>query len=140
MSSFRHERLLEVKEILLDQKKRELEGAIVAVTAVVEQIAELQEEVIRTYAALTEGCITGRELSVLTGYLSYLDKRKDALDDEKRVREERVELLRQELLNLEIERKMFEKLKLKTLRTAKKTHNRKEQKFFDELAIRAADR
>lgn len=136
MSDFRYDRLIEVKEKLLDHKKRELDGATVALKVVVEEIARVAHEVVKTYDDLTGGCITGKELSVLTEYLAYLDVRKDRLNDEKRDKENHLDTLRQELLNLEIERKMLEKLKTKTLQTIKKAQNKKEQKLMDDLALR----
>jgi flagellar export protein FliJ len=137
MSDFRYNRLIEVKEKLLDHKKEELDGASIALRAVLENITRVEREVVNTYDHLTGRCITGNELSVLTGYLSYLDKEKDDLNSEKIVREKRVTILRQELPNLEVERKMLEKLKFKTLQTIKKARNKKEQKLMDELALRS---
>jgi flagellar export protein FliJ len=140
MSDFRYGRLIEVKEKLLDHKKKELDGASTALKVVVEEIAKVEDEVAQTYGHLTGRCITGNDLSVLTGYLAYLDKRKDSLASEKIEREKRVTTLRQELLNLEIERRMLEKLKFKTLQTIKKARNKKDQKLMDELALRADGR
>jgi flagellar export protein FliJ len=128
--------LIEVKEKLLDHKKRELDGVSEALKAVVGEIAVVEREVAKTYGELTGGCITGRELSVLTGYLTHLDTRKDRLNDRKRDKEKRIEALRQELLDLEIERKMLEKLKSKTLQIIKRVRNKKEQKLMDDLALR----
>jgi len=136
MSDFRYSRLIEVKEKLLDHKKTELDSACISLKIVVEEITGVDEDAVRTYAYLTEKCITGNELSVLTGYLSYLDKRKNVLNLEKIEREYRITALQQELLDLEIERKMLEKLKFKTLQMIKKASNKKEQKLMDELALR----
>ena len=136
MSDFRYGRLIEVKEKLLDYKKTELDSARTSLKAVVAEITDVDEDAVRTYACLTEKCITGNELSVLTGYLSYLDSRKNTLNLEKTQQEHRIAALQQELLNLEIERKMLEKLRFKTLQITKKASNKKEQKIMDELALR----
>ena len=136
MSSFRFDRLLEIKEKLLEHKQRELEAAVTSLAAVVEDIKKVEEETADTYGQLTSRCLTGRELSILTGYLSYLDATKASLCDEKRKREDRVSAVRNELQALEIELKTLEKLKAKVLQTIKKARNRKEQKVMDDLALR----
>jgi flagellar export protein FliJ len=136
MSDFRYERLMEVKDKLLQHKQRELEAASVAVQTIVEEIAKIGQESTNTYSELTGRCLTGKEVSVLIGYITYLDKQKVVLSEEKKRREGYVESLRRELLNLEIELKMLEKLKTKTLQTIKKAANKKEQKLMDELALR----
>jgi flagellar export protein FliJ len=140
MSDFRYQRLLDIKEKLLEHKQTELEVAIGLVAAVVEQIRELEKEVAETYRPLATRCLTGKELSDLVDYLSYLDARKASLNDEKKRREEKVSALRAELLALEIERKILEKLRSKALQKARKARDKKDQKLMDELALRRPDR
>lgn len=136
MSEFRYSRLLEVKEKLLEHKQSELEIAIASVAAVVSQIEKVERETADTYDQLTSRRLTGRELSMITGYLSYLDGRKAALFKEKEERENCVSTLRGELRALEIELKILEKLKAKALQAARKARNRKEQRVMDDLALR----
>jgi len=47
-----------------------------------------------------------------------------------------VSTIRQELLALEMELKILEKLKAKALQAARKVRNRKEQRVMDDLALR----
>src|SRR5208337_1143463 len=137
MSDFRYGRLMEIKEKLLQQKQRELEIAITSLAAVADDIRKAQEETAETYDQIATRCLTGRELSVLTGYLSYLDMSKERLLKEKGEGEKRVAVVRSALICLEIELKVLEKLKFKMLQAAKKVLGRKEQKLMDDLALRA---
>jgi flagellar export protein FliJ len=136
MSEFRYNRLLEVKEKLLEHKQTELEVAVASVAAVVSDIEKVEKETAVTYDQITSRCLTGKELSILTGYLSYLDERKASLHEEKEERETRVSTIRQELQTLEIELKILEKLKAKALQAVRKARNRKEQRVMDDLALR----
>ncbi len=136
MSEFRYDRLLEVKEKLLEHKQTELEIAIASVAAVKSDIEKVEKETADTYDQITSRCLTGKELSILTGYLSYLDERKAGLYEEKEKRETRVSTIRKELQALEVELKILEKLKVKALQAVKKVRNRKEQRVMDDLALR----
>jgi flagellar export protein FliJ len=136
MSDFRYARLMEVKEKFLEQKQRELDVAIMALHAVMEEIDGVQRETARTCTDMAVRCFTGKELSVLVGYLAYLDARKAGLYEKRTEKEECINTIRTALWGLEIELKMLEKLKSKTLRMIKKAQNKKEQKLMDELALR----
>ncbi len=136
MSSFRYERLMEVKEKLLELKQRELDMAMVALGDIISRIAAVGQKVARAYNDMTGRCLTGKELTVLVGYIALLDTQKATLNEEKSRMEERVNTMRSELYDLEIELKMFEKLKSKALQTIKKARNRKERKLMDEIALR----
>ena len=136
MSDFRYARLMEVKEKFLEEKQRELDVAITGLRAVMEEIDGVQRETSRTCNDMTARCLTGKELSVLVGYLAYLDTKKAGLCEERAEGEERLNAIRTALWDLEIELKMLEKLKTKTLRMVKKAQNKKEQKLMDELALR----
>jgi flagellar FliJ protein len=136
MYSFRYERLLEVKEKILEHKQRQLDLALSALEDVRVQLEEVGREMLRTHNHIAERPLTGKELSVLVGYIALLDAQKAALNDEKTRRESRVSTLRSELYGLEVELKMFEKLKSKTLQTIKKARNQKEQKLMDEIGLR----
>jgi flagellar export protein FliJ len=136
MSEFRYQRLLEVKEKLLEHKQTELEIAIAFVAAVVNEIEKVKRETAETYDQLTGRSMTGKELSILTGHLTYLDTKKARLYQEKEKREARVSTLRKELQALQIELKILEKLKARALQVLRKVRNRKEQRVMDDLALR----
>jgi flagellar export protein FliJ len=137
MSEYRYGRLMEVKEKLLEHKERELDAALAALSATIVQIDEAKQEAGRTYDDMTARCLTGNELSVLVGYLASLDAKRADLNDKKSTIECRISVVRTELYELEVELKMLEKLKSKTLRMIRKARNRKEQKLMDEIALRA---
>ncbi len=136
MSEFRYTRLIEVKEKLLEQKQRQLDEAISAVRAVIEDIERIQKEIDDGYNEIVSKCLTGKEFSAITDYLNYLDIKKSGLIQEKAQREKRVEVVRTELKTLAIEMKMLEKLQIKAAARVRKERNRKEQKFMDDLAMR----
>jgi flagellar export protein FliJ len=136
MSDYRYGRLMEVKEKLLEQKQTELDVAVTALGAVVDQIDAVIHETGRTYDEMTARCLTGKELSVLVDYMAYLDMRKADLHTEKVRIQEHLEAIRKELCDLEVELKMLEKLKSKALQIIKKARKKKEQKLMDELALR----
>jgi flagellar export protein FliJ len=136
MSDYRYGRLMEVKEKLLEQKQTELDVALTALGAVVDQIDAVSRETGRTYDEMTARCLTGKELSVLVDYMAYLDLRKADLHNEKTRIQERLAAIRKELCDLEVELKMLEKLKSKALQIIKKARKKKEQKLMDELALR----
>jgi len=128
---------MEVKEKLLEHKERELDVALSALSATTAQIDEVKQETARTWDEMTARCLTGNELSVLVGCLAGLDARRACLTDEKSTIENRIRMVRTELYDLEIELKMLEKLRSKTLQMIKKTRMKKEQKQMDEIALRA---
>jgi flagellar export protein FliJ len=127
---------MEIKEKLLEQKQRELEIALMLQAAVVKEIRSVEEESTRTYNDMATRCITGKELSMLTGYLSYLDMSKKRLYNKKMEHEKRAVALRNALLSLEMELKVLEKLRSRAFQRMKKARNRKEQKLMDDIALR----
>ena len=136
MSDFRFQRLMEIKEKLLEHKQRELEIAMAALAALEREALAIQKEIDEGYNDMLARCITGKEFSLLVGYLAYLDDKKATAVDEKQKADERMSVLRAELAALAIELKMLEKLKSKALRAARKAGNRKEQKIMDDMALR----
>ena len=136
MYEFRYDRLVEIKEKLLEQKQRELETARMALAAIAKEIARVEGESASAYNDMATRLLTGKELSILTGYLSYLDVSKKQLLNERREREKKAVVIRNALLALEMELKVFEKLKFRVLQRIKKARNRKEQKLMDDLALR----
>lgn len=136
MSEFRYDRLLEIKEKLLEQKQRDLEIALTSQRALVKEIERVEGESARTFNEMATRCLTGKELSTLIDSLSYLDTSKKRLYGEKRVCEKRIVAIRSALLSLEMELKVFEKLRSQAFQRIRKARNRKEQKMMDDLALR----
>jgi flagellar export protein FliJ len=131
---------MEIKEKLREHKQRELENATEASGALTSGIRAMEDEIENRYNGMMSRCMTGEEFSFLIGHLTYLDGKKAAMREEKETTDKRVIALRKELLNLTMELKMFEKLKLKALEAAKIAMHRKEQKIMDALAVRSKER
>lgn len=140
MSEFRFQRVLDIKKKLLEHKQAELEIALHAVSTIEKEMNDVEKEMTETYLPLTNRCLTGSELTALTDYLAFLDRKRTGLRKEKQRREERVHEVRAELRALETERKVLEKLKAKALETVRKARNKKDQKLMDELALRIGSR
>jgi flagellar export protein FliJ len=136
MFRFRYKRLAEVKEKLLEHKQRELDAAVRAVAEIIDEIEKVRQEIEANFNDMISRPMSGEEFSTLTGYLNYLDGRKQTFLEEKGRREIVVDGLRAELLALSIELKMLEKLEVKDLAAFKKTDNKKQQKAMDDLALR----
>jgi flagellar export protein FliJ len=136
MSEFRFSRLVEIKEKLLEQKQRDLEMTLASRTAVLREIDRVDGESAGIYDEIAARLLTGKELSMLTGYLSYLDNRKERLNNEKAELDLKAADLRGVLLTLEMELKVLEKLRFRTISAMKTAQNRREQKRMDDLALR----
>ncbi|MGD0229878.1 MAG: flagellar export protein FliJ [Syntrophorhabdales bacterium] len=136
MYKFRFSRLMEVKEKLLEHKQRELETALAAVADLVSRARAIEGQIAEQYNDMVARCITGKEFSLLVGYLTYLDGKKATIEGLKDKADARVNLLRAKLSGLAIEVKMLEKLRSKDLREARKADSRREQKMMDDLALR----
>jgi flagellar export protein FliJ len=139
MSDFRYDRLMEVKEKLLEQKQGNLEAALIAVQETLTKISEVENRISDTYHEMTTRCLYGKEMSTMIDHIAFLDSTKIQLIEEKNEKQGFVELVRKELWELEVDLKMLEKLKSKILNTIKKTRSKKEQKLMDELALRTAE-
>jgi flagellar FliJ protein len=135
---FRFERLIEVKEKLVEHKQQEMERTAAEAAALAQKAADISKEISGRYDEMSSRCVTGEEFSMLLGSVLYLDVQKAATLKEKANREARVDALRAELIGLMVELKVFEKLKIRAFRAAKKVLARKEQKLMDDLAARAS--
>lgn len=136
MFEFRYDKLMEVKEKLIEHKQRQLEAALSSLHRAINEVLECEREIADRFNDLTGRCLTGNEFSALTNYLAFLDVRKADLSNTKKEKANLVTTLRTELCTLEMELKILEKLKLRIFQTIKKARNRKEQKVMDDLALR----
>jgi flagellar export protein FliJ len=136
MSDFRYDRLMEVKEKLLEQKQRNLEAALLAVQETITKISDVDKRILNTYHDMTTRCLYGKEMTTMIDHITFLDSTKTQLIEEKKERQTIIEIVRKELWDLEMDLKMLEKLKSKNLAIIKKARNKKEQKLMDELALR----
>jgi len=140
MTKFRLNRIIEIKEKLIEDKERELEGTISALNEIVLTIDAVESDIAQNYNKLTIPSLSGCDFSVLRDYLSYLGEKKHFLFDEKADVQKRIDQARANLVELMKELKMLETLKSKAFKAMKKTENRKEQKSLDAMALRIEER
>ena len=139
MSKFRLERVIEVKNKVMDDKKRDLDRALAALNGIKDAIAVVEEDIERSYKALNSP-MGGSDFSVLRDFLFHLDDKKANLMEEKVQASVKLDEIRSELLELAKELRMLDTLKSKALQREKKLQNRKEQKTMDDMALRAEDK
>jgi flagellar export protein FliJ len=139
MTKFRLSRIIEVKEKLIEDKERELEGAISILNDVIASIQSIEKDTENSYGTLTIPSLSGGDFSVIKDYLSYLENRRACLLDEKASTESKIDHLRVDLVELMKEMKMLETLQSKTFKAMKKSANRKEQKNLDAMALRLSE-
>jgi flagellar export protein FliJ len=136
MSNFRYSRLMEIKEKFLEQKQRDLEATLTTIEAVTAELSKVEEEVTMTYSEMTARCFYGKELSSMIDHVALLDRRKGLLLQERATEESKADSLRKDLMDIEIDLKMLEKLKTNIVKAESKTQSKKDQKLMDELALR----
>lgn len=140
MTKFRLSRIIEVKEKLIEDKERELEGTINTLNDIIIGIDLVEKDTEENYHKLTMPALSGGDFSVIKDYLSYLDNKRLCLLDEKASSQTKIEQLRADLVELLKELKMLETLESKTFKAMKKSANRKEQKNLDAMALRLEER
>jgi flagellar export protein FliJ len=137
MSKFRLERVKEIKEKLLDDKKTEMENCIAGIHKITNNIKMIDDNVEANYNNIAVTTLSGSDYHLLKEHIIYLEGKKDELKAQREKQKAVAELLRSELVDLLKEVKMLEILKEKALRTIKKSENKREQKVLDELALRS---
>jgi flagellar export protein FliJ len=140
MTKFRLSRIIEIKEKLIEDKERELEGAISALNDIIAGIQFVEKDTEGSYNKLTMPALSGGDFSVIKDYLLFLENKRICLLDEKASTETRIDHIRADLVELFKELKMLETLQSKTFKAMKKSANRKEQKNLDAMALRIEER
>ncbi|MGA3173653.1 MAG: hypothetical protein ABSE25_04410 [Syntrophorhabdales bacterium] len=133
---FRFDRLIEVKEKLMEHKQHELEDVVREANALAEEARAIEKKISVHYDDMAARCITGEEFSLLIGSLAYLNAKKAAVMEEKQSKDLRIDALRAELIALVLELKVLERLRVNALKAAMKVAARKEQKLMDDIGIR----
>jgi flagellar export protein FliJ len=139
MTKFRLSRIIEIKEKLIEDKERELEGAISSLNDIIASIQFVEKDTENSYNTLTIPALSGGDFSVIKNYLSYLENKRLSLLDEKSDTETKIDHLRADLVELLKELKMLETLQSKTFKAMKKSTNRREQKNLDAMALRLSE-
>jgi flagellar export protein FliJ len=127
------ERLMEEKELALDQHNRQ--EAIIN-----SNIEALNNEIDANYYELCTRCLDGNEFSSLRDYLEHLGRMKTEARIQKELVEKKIAETRAELVEMLKEIKMLDTLKERTLSAARLTQNKKHQKLLDEIALRLEGR
>jgi len=136
MTKFRLNRIIEVKEKLIEDKERELEETDSVLNDIVVNIDTTEKNIEKNYNKLTVSSLSGSDFTILKDYLSFLENRKECLLDEKENVQKRIHQLRVDIAELMKELKMLETLKSKAYKAMKKTESRKMQKNLDAMALR----
>jgi len=132
----RLERIIEIKEKMMEDKEREIEAEKAQLDAVSREIQMVDADIDKAYQKITAKPLKGNDFTVIRDFIEYLDNSKNALKLEKESIEEKVSLLKDELVELLKELKMLGTLRTKVLNALKKSSNRREQKLLDDIALR----
>lgn len=136
MNTQRIDRIIGIKEKVMEDKQREIEGTVAAIENTNNAVSDNEADARNTYLEMTSATMRGNDFSVVRDYLAYLDVRKAELLKEK---EEWLSILadqRAALVELAKEVKTLEALRSKMMQAIKIAQNRKEQKMLDEIALR----
>jgi flagellar export protein FliJ len=139
MAKFRLQRVIEIKNRIMDDKKKEMELATSALYRIDETIAEVEATTTRSYETMSAP-MGGSDFSVLKDFLFSLEVRKEELVKERAEAVEKLHVIKTALIELAKEIKMLDTLKAKALERERKLLNKKEQKIMDEIALRSPDR
>jgi flagellar export protein FliJ len=136
----RLDRIIEIKEKIMDDKEREIEEEKGNLDSVNHAIVAVDIDIEKNYERMTGKSLQGNDFSVITDYLEYLENMKCSLVGERETVEEKIAILKEELIELMKEMKMLGTLRDKILATLKKSLNRREQKLLDDIALRIEEK
>jgi flagellar export protein FliJ len=136
MYNERVQRIIELKEKLLEDKERQMETFKREDDRISRNICVLDEDIDERHEILSRMSFSGSDFTVFKNYLVHLDSNRSSWLKEQEKTRKHIEQMRLELTELLKEIKMLETLKAKALAEVRKSKNRKEQKKLDEIAIR----
>src|SRR5512139_2291827 len=96
----RIDRIIDIKEKMMDNKEREIEDEKNRLESMIRLVAAIELEIDQNYNKITSTSLSGNDFSVITDYVEFLEKKKYALIVEKESLEEKIVLLKAELLDL----------------------------------------
>ncbi len=140
MAKLRIERVLEVKERFLDDKKKEMESITAALEQIIDEIYETDNVIEENYNKIISTSMNGNEMFMIKEYITYLENKKHDMFLKKEDLKLKINNIRNELVEMMKEIKMLEILKSKELQLLKKSQNRRVQKMLDEMASRVEDK
>lgn len=136
----RLERIIEIKEKLMDDKEREIEEEKSKLDSTNQAIKAVEADIDMNYERMTAKPMNGNDFSVITGYIEYLDNVKSSLVEESESLRQKIAILKEDLLDLMKEIKMLGTLKDKISAALKKSINKREQKLLDDIALRVDEK
>ncbi|HAR95249.1 MAG TPA: flagellar export protein FliJ [Deltaproteobacteria bacterium] len=137
MYNERVQRIIELKEKLLEDKERQMETFRREDDRISRNISLLEADIGERQEMLSTMSFSGSDFLVFRNYLAHLDaSRSTWLKEQEEVRRQ-IEQIRLELTELLKEIKMLETLKAKALAEVRRSRSRREQKKLDEIALRA---
>jgi flagellar export protein FliJ len=136
MYNERVQRIIELKEKLLEDKERQMETFKREDDRISKNLSVLDADIDERHGLLSTMSFSGTDFLVFRNYLVHLDaSRTTWLKQQEEVRQQ-IERMRMELTELLKEIKMLETLKAKALASIRRLRNKKEQKRLDEIALR----
>jgi flagellar export protein FliJ len=136
MYNERVQRIIELKEKLLEDKERQMETFRREDDRISTNISVLNADIDERHEILSKMSFSGSDFMVFKNYLVHLDANRSSwLKQQEEVRKQ-IEQVRSELTDLLKEIKMLETLKAKALADIRRSRNKKEQKKLDEIALR----
>jgi len=135
MPARRIERIIKLKEKLMEEKQRQINEVLLAIDDIINNINIIETNINMNYEHITTTTICGGDLCLIKDNMIFLENKKGELLEEKEECNKRLSLLRMELVEQAREIKKLETLKSKILSAIKKAQNKKEQKFFDDIAL-----
>jgi flagellar export protein FliJ len=136
----RLDRIIEIKEKIMDDKEREIEEEKSKLETVNRAIEAADIDIENNYERMTGKSMQGNDFSVITDYLEYLENMKCSLIGERETVQDKIAILKEELIELMKEMKMLGTLRDKVLAALKKSLNRREQKLLDDIALRIEEK
>ena len=134
--SFSLQKILEIKEQVLDNLKIEMGNLNHELNTVEQQIKNLMNEFRQLDNELTEKCavcVSVGEMSYYKMYMSNILKKVERKEEEKIIILKKIEAKRHEIINANMEISSLEKLKEKELEKYKKEAMKKEEIFIEEF-------
>ena len=136
MPKLRIERIIEVKEKLLNDKKNEMESVTAEIERIIDGIHEADNNIEMNYSTITGTLMNGNDFFTIKEYITHIENKKYDMISQKENLTMRVNIIRKELVEMIKELKMLEILKSKELQNIKKSQKRRDQKMLDEMASR----
>ncbi len=140
MHNDRLQRIIELKEHLMEEKERELDEQSRERDRIITHIEMLNGEIESNFSDLCSRCLEGSEFVSIRDYLEHLGRAKTDALNRKTAVEKQMAIIRQALVEMLKEIKVLDGLQQKRISAARRAENKKHQKLLDEIALRIETR